>query len=113
MSDGVCVKHVKRGQPVTLCTSHTTTPSTIPQGKHLAGVSQFYWSQPDMGIFYNCPSDSCELTYSVMKSANHSDVSDSCFTIDNVHESREYILLAYFNVNDHATIKFFVTCGGM
>ena len=68
-----------------------------------------------MDIFYNCPSDSCELTHSViyMKSTNYSDVSDSCFAIDNVQESREYILLVYFSLYDHATIKFFVTCGGM
>ena len=66
-----------------------------------------------MEYTYNCPSDSCELTHSVMKSTNYSDVSDSCFTIDKCQESREYIFWAYFNLHDHATIKFFVTCGGM
>ena len=66
-----------------------------------------------MDITYNCPSDSCELTQSVMKSTNYSDVSDSCFTIDKCQESRLYILLAYFNLHDHAAVKFLVTCGGM
>ena len=66
-----------------------------------------------MDILYNCPSDSCELTHSLMKFTNDSDVSDSCFTIDNVQESRRYNLLAYFNMHDHAMIKFFVTCEGM
>ena len=66
-----------------------------------------------MDTLYNCPSDSCELTHSVMKSTNYSDVSDSCFTIDNVQESREYILLAYFSLYEHAAVKFFVTCGGL
>ena len=67
-----------------------------------------------MDYTYNCPSGSCELTHSVMKSTNYSDASDSCFTIHNVQESREYDLLVYFNVNNvHTTVKFFVTCGGV
>ena len=114
MYDGVCVKHVKRGHPVTLCTSHTTIPSTIPQGKHLVGLLQFYWRQANMDILYNCPSDSCELTHAVLNSTHYSDVSDSCLTIDHVKESTEYILLAYFNVNNaYSRVHFFVTCGGM
>ena len=114
MSDGICVKHVKRGQPVTLCTRHTTIPSTIPQGKHLIGLSQFYWRQANRDLLYTCPSGSCELTQSVLNSTHYSDVSDSCFTIDNVTENRKYILLAYFNVNNvHSNVNYFVTCGGM
>ena len=43
--DRICVKNLKRGQSVTLCISRTTTPSAIPQGKHVTTEYQSEWSQ--------------------------------------------------------------------
>ena len=121
MSHGVCVKHVNRGQPVTLCTSHTTTPSTIPQGKHVISVSKSYWqlyvpgrvSSPS--ILYNCSNGSCEQTNSVMNNSQlYSNVTASCLTINNVQEYGQYILAVHFNVDDaRAKVNFSVTYGGI
>ena len=122
MVNGMCVKHVRRGQSVTLCTSHTTTPSTIPQGKHLVGVSVLYWLQPYMedgsnsSTYYTCGNyhRNCKPTHSIMNFTHHLDVGESCFTIDNVQESRKYEFVAHFNTNDaKAKVCFKVICGGM
>ena len=42
---GICVKNIKRGQSVALCISRTTTPSVIPQGKHVTTEYQSEWSR--------------------------------------------------------------------
>ena len=119
MSGGVCVKHVQRGQPVTLCTSYTTTPSTIPQGKHVVSVSYSYWqlyvpNRVSFPILYNCSNGSCEQTHSNMDYVQYSDVTASCLTIDNVQEYSEYILAVYFNMGDvKSRVNFSVTHGGI
>ena len=119
MSDGVCVKHVKRGQPVTLCTSHTTTPSTIPQGKHVLSVMVYYWLSDTEGHrhgLYHCYSTngSCERAPSNARNFLYSDVSNSCLTIKNVQNDKKYILEMHYNGTDAETnVTFSVTCGGM
>ena len=117
MSDGVCVKHVKRGQPVTLCTSHTTTPSTIPDGKHVFDVMVYYWLVDTDGqrhVLYWCDSSSCVQGPSDAKDFLYSDVSNSCLTIKNVQNDKKYILNIQYNGIDVQTNAIFsVTCGGM
>ena len=119
MSYGVCVKHMNRGQPVTLCTSHTTTPSTIPQGKHVISVSKSYWQLYVPGrvsspVLYNCSNGSCEQTNSVMNNSQYSDITASCLTINNVQEYGQYILTVHFDVDDaRAQVNFSVTYGGI
>ena len=119
MSDGVCVKHVKRGQPVTLCTSHTTTPSTIPQGKNVLSVMVYYWLSDTEGHrhdLYLCYSTggSCKRAPSNARDFLYSDVSNSCLTIKNVQNDKKYILEIYYNGTDAETnVTFSVTCGGM
>ena len=119
MSNGVCVKHVNRGEPVTLCTSHTTTPSTIPQGKHVISVSKSYWQlyvpgRVSIPVLYNCSNGSCEQTYSVTNNSQYSDVTASCLTINNVQENSQYILAVHFNMDDARTeVNFSVTYGGI
>ena len=119
MSNGVCVKNVKRGQPVTLCASHTTTPSTIPQGKHVISVSNSYWQlyvpgRVSIPVLYNCSNGSCEQTYSGTNNAQYSDVTASCLTINKVQEYGQYILAVHFNMDDaRAQVIFSVTYGGI
>ena len=47
------MKHVKRGQPVILCTKLTTTPSTIPLGKHVISVLYSSWLINHRGVSKN------------------------------------------------------------
>ena len=108
---------------MTLCTRHTTAPSTIPQGKHLVGVLGLYWLQPyimedgsNSSTYYTCEKfhSNCKPTHSIMNFTPHLNVSDSCFTIDNVQKSRTYNFLAHFNIHeDRAKVCFSVICGGM
>ena len=105
---------------MTLCTSNTTTPSAIPQGKHHIGVSEMYWLQPytesglNGSIFYTCRSGDCEPTHSIVNFTHYLDVSDSCSTIENVQKSGKYRFLVYFNINGaEAMVNFFVIIGGM
>ena len=100
-SDGVCIKHVKRGQPLTLCTSHTTTPSTIPQEKHIISVSSSTWwvyKNPHLIQIYSCLRESCtEVISSDVNHTRYSNVSDFCITINNLQEKEErYFLVTHF-----------------
>ena len=123
MSDGVCVKHVKRGQSVNLCTSHTTTPSTIPQGKHVINVSAYYWSlhiESNMRTLYKCYNGSCRPGSSNVGNFHYLEVSNSCLTIKNVQNNSEYILDIYYSgigaqlyPNALLTVTFSVICRGM
>ena len=76
---------------MTLCTEHTTTPSTIPQGKHVIHVSKVHWKlrieNDDLYYVYTCVKDSCTpyhrdniiFIYDYVK-----DVNESCVTINHV-----------------------------
>ena len=104
---------------MTLCTSNTTTPSTIPQGRHHIGVSVMYWLQPytksglNGSIFYTCRSGACKPTHSILNFTHHLDVSDSCFTIDNVQKNSDYRFLVYFNMNvAEAMVNFLIISEG-
>ena len=112
------MKHVNRGQPVTLCTSHTTTPSTIPQGKHVINVFEYYWYLVIESLkheLYWCYNGSCSQGRSNPRDFLYSDVGDFCLTINNVQNNSKYILnINYINAISAPTdITFSVTCGGM
>ena len=99
MSHGKCVRHVTRGRPVQLCSSHITTPSTIPQGKHVLRVSSAYWSIHTGGWqrLY-CSNGSCTQNYSHLNYRCHSNISHSCLTINNAQKNAySYSLSVYFN----------------
>ena len=89
LTDGTCVINTQRGQPVTLCISQFTTPSTIPQGKHVIGVDESYWSVVYVGPLvlsfpiYKCKNGYCEetLNNSLPFYNYFSNVSNSCLTI--------------------------------
>ena len=102
---------------MTLCTSHTTTPSTIPQGKHFFSVMVYYWLVDTDGqrhALYWCDSSSCVPGPSDTKDFLYSDVSNSCLTIKNVQDDKKYILNIQYNGIDVQTNAIFsVTCGGM
>ena len=78
MSQGACVRYVKRGQPVTLCTTITTIPAVIPPGKHVVSIHYPVYLLRCLKRF----SDYC--IYSTYVSNTH--YSDSCVTINNVTE---------------------------
>ena len=126
MSGGVCVKHVKRGQRVTLCTSRTTIPSTIPRGRNVLGVSGAIWKLIDRnGVITNLFTRSSVDDFygahpsSLYNSTHYSDVTESCLTINSVQEISTYILRTYLHESDvltdtfHPDIYFYVTYGGM
>ena len=126
MSNGICVKHVKRGQPVTLCTSQTTTPSTIPKGKHVISVSiSTWWVYKNFHLIplYTCSRESCTEVNSPgvnMNYTQYSNVSDSCLNIDNLQENEErYFLVTHFHPGPKYLLKviskstFDISPGGM
>ena len=117
MSDGVCVKHVKRGEPVTLCTRHTTIPPTIPQGKHVIRVSAYHWEsyiESHRRTLYKCYNGSCKRGSSYVRDFLYSEVTNSCLTINSVQNNSKYILDIYYNGFSGSTnATFSVTCGGM
>ena len=117
MSDGICVKHVRRGQPVTLCTSHTTIPPTIPQGKHVISVSVYYWKsyiESHRRSLYRCSRGSCERSSSDVRDFLYSKVSNSCLTINSVLNKSKYILdIPYNEFSGSTNATFSVTYGGM
>ena len=94
--------HVKRGQPVILCTKRTTTPSTIPHGKNVISVSNSSWLviyKSVSKILYTCSRDSCQ------PGSNSSDVNytrysvvtaNNCLVITDVKEDEVYVLKEYF-----------------
>ena len=87
LNDGTCVINTQRGQPVTLCISQFTTPSTIPQGKHVIGVDESYWFKVYFKALstpiYRCKNGYCEetLNNSIPLYNYFSNVSDYCLTI--------------------------------
>ena len=120
VSDGVCVKSVKKGQPVTLCANYTTMPSTIPQGKHVIDVYKYEWSIRDGGkmfpyqnqifsdfkILYECSNGSCQWSnFSGENYMSYSNVSNSCLTIDHVQKNEFYRLkVVFYNQRDVITL---------
>ena len=119
MSRGNCVRHVPRGPPVILCTRHTTTPSTIPQGKHVISVfsSQWFIGIGALTQRLYCEKESCPQNYSYVNYRCHSNVSHSCLTINNAHKDQYYSLEVHFNEPNlmpyGSTVHFHVTFEGM
>ena len=92
----------KEDKPVTLCTSHTTTPSTIPKGKHVISVSRSTWwvySNPLLISLYTCLRESCtELNSPGVNYTQYSNVSDFCLTINNLQKNEErYFLVTHYH----------------
>ena len=108
---------------MTLCTSHTTTPSTIPQGKHVISVSTSTWwvYNPDLTQLYACLKGSCtEVNSPDVNYTQYSNVSDSCITINNLQEKEErYSLVTHFHPGPKYMLRviskttFNVSPGGM
>ena len=121
LSDGVCVKSVERGQPVTLCASNTTTPSTIPHGKHVMDVYRSEWlirerdnishisnesdvlqsyhkQTSDFKTLYVCSNGSCQWSNSSIENyMDYLNVSNNCLTINGVQKNKFYRLAVVFN----------------
>ena len=100
-SEGNCVKQVKRGQPVTLCTSHTTTPSTIPKGKHVISVSNSSWVVIYKGVskpLFTCSRGSCTSlsNSSDVNYTRYSMVTANCLTVSDVQEDEVFVLNVHF-----------------
>ena len=91
--------NVKRGQPVTLCTTITTTPAVIPQGKHVVSIHESHWftysTQADgtilsISCLYNCQNGSChQCSISTHVKYTILNVNSSCLTIDNILEKEK------------------------
>ena len=126
MSDGVCVKHIKRGQRVTLCTSHTTIPSIIPRGRNVLRVSGAIWKLIDRnGAIKNLFTCSRDGDFygahpsSLYHSTHYSNVTESCLTINSAQRISMYVLRTYLHESDvltdtfHPDVYFYVTYGGM
>ena len=118
MSDDICVKHVKRGQSVTLCASHTTTPSKIPQGKHVISISKSQWVLVEKNrhlTLYSCSKGSCTRQSPSVNHTRYPDVSDSCLIINNVQEKELYSFNIHFypsNMMAVTSVHFLVTNEG-
>ena len=139
VSNGVCVKHVERGQPVTLCASYTTTPSTIPPGKHVIDVYKYEWLirdrentsyksdvpfsflnqfPNDFKFLYMCSNDFCQWSRSISSDENYTSYlndSNNCLTINRVQNREFYRLkVVFYNQRDFITppaihVDFYVT----
>ena len=121
MSGRVCVMQVKKGEPVTLCTSHTTTPSTIPQGKHVIHVSKSHWKirneNGDLEYLYTCANDNCTTYRNTFKYDYFKDVNESCLAIYNVKNILTFVLTYILQSNDltlqsRTDVQFYVTYEG-
>ena len=116
MSNGACVKHVKRGQSLTLCISHTTTPPEIPHGKHVISVSRSFWSRlNETGRrfrLYTCSNGSC-TQYKNVNITRYSPSSNTCLTINNVQENEEYFFDALATKFGFVSILFRISLEGM
>ena len=93
--------HVKREQPVNLCTKFTTTPSTIPQGKHVISVANSSWLVTYRGVsktLYTCSRGSCKPwpNSSDVNYTRYSVDTDNCLTITDVKGGEVYVLKVYF-----------------
>ena len=102
MQEGVCMKYVKRGQPVLLCTKDTTMPSKIPQGKHALSISNSVWMVNNRGVsktLYTCSRDSCQLgsNFSDVNYTRYSVVTAKCLAVADVQEDEVYVLKVYYN----------------
>ena len=95
------MKQVERGQPVTLCASHTTTPSTIPHGKHVISVSNSSWLVLYKGVsklLYTCTGGSCKplSNSSDVKYTRYSMVTANCLTVTDVQEDEVFVSNVHF-----------------
>ena len=103
MSEGVCVKYIKKGQSVTLCiTDNTTTPSTIPQGKNIIIISNSLWlvNYGDVSkTLYSCSRDSCTpwSNFTDVNYTRYSVATDNCLTVTEAQENETYIFKAFYN----------------
>ena len=127
VSDGVCVKRIERRQPVTLCASYVTTPSTIPPGKHVIEVYKYEWLMRDLEnisdisdvllpfpnqitsdfkILYVCSNGSCQWSDSSDENyISYLNVSNNCLTINHVQNSEYYRLkVVFYNQRDVITL---------
>ena len=118
IQEGVCMKHVKRGQPVILCTKLTTTPSTIPLGKHVISVLYSSWLINHRGVsktLYTCSRGSCKpLTNSSDVDYTRYSVTASCLTVTDLQEEEVYVLKVYFSpITSHVSnVSFHVNYNG-
>ena len=93
--NGICVKNIKRGQSATLCISRTTTPSVIPQGKHVTTEYQPKWSR----IFI-------DRDGSLRTIADYPGiVNDSCYTINNLQGDEGVLFNANVRPDDDMTVQ--------
>ena len=95
------MKQVKRGQPVTICTSHTTTPSTIPKGKYVISVSNSSWLVIYKGVsklLYTCTGGSCKplSNSSDVNYSRYSMVTTTCLNVTGAQEDEVYVLKVHF-----------------
>ena len=103
---------------MTLCTTHTTTPSQIPQGKHVISVTRSVWFVVDkkgmQSPLYTCFNGSCIQNSSNLNYTRYSAVKDSCLTIVDVQENEGYVFSAHFHPTyvKEVTIEFKVTHEG-
>ena len=116
MSNGVCVMLVKKGDPVSLCTRHTTTPSTLPEGKHVAHW-KFRNESLDLLYLYTCANRSCRSYRDTFKSGYFKDVNDSCLAINHVQNISTFVLTNVLLSNEETILSkkdvhFYVTYEG-
>ena len=100
-SERSCVKQVERGKPVTLCTSHTTTPSIIPEGKHVISVSNSSWLVICKGVskpLFTCSRGSCKplSNSSDVNYTRYSMVTANCLTVTDVQEDEVFVSNVHF-----------------
>ena len=121
MSGHVCVMQVKKGEPVTLCTRHTTTPSTIPQGKRVIHVSKTHWKMRnengDLEYLYTCANDNCTTYRDTFAYDYLKDVNESCLTINPVQNISTFVSTNILRSNDltlqsRRDVHFYVTYEG-
>ena len=110
---------VKKGEPVSLCTRHTTTPSTIPQGKHVIRVAYWKFRNESLDLLYlhPCANSSCGSYGDTFKSGYFKDVNDSCLAINHVQNISTFFLKNVLLSNEKAIISkievnFYVTYEG-
>ena len=89
---------------MTLCTTITTTPTVIPEGKHYVSYHESIWFTTNSRTFntgyqivYRCLNGSCQpwVNSTYVNYTDYSDVSDSCLTVNNVSEKEESYFLTH------------------
>ena len=98
-------------KPFTICTSYTTIPLTIPQGKHVITVSYSLWSFKELRVFVDLFTCSSAHNFCVPRSdlAEYnffSNVTESCLTVNYAPSDLHFKFTVYFHQSTQMAVGY-------